>query len=199
MAKAKLNSDLIATVAGDITVFNYNGETREYLSSSVEYLAVGIGLPANSCIDAPGEVKAGSTICRTEDFTAWEYVADHRGETVWNTQTGESEVVALLGDYPTGTTTIPPVTPYDVWDGEKWATDESAKNAAEVAAAESKKYMLIQSAGNSINPLQDAVELGIATDEEKSRYDAWRKYRVLLTRVDISLAPDINWPEPPED
>jgi hypothetical protein len=31
MAKAKLNSELIATVAGDITVFNYDGETREYL------------------------------------------------------------------------------------------------------------------------------------------------------------------------
>jgi hypothetical protein len=49
------------------------------------------------------------------------------------------------------------------------------------------------------SPLQDAVELDMATDEEKSRYDAWRKYRVLLTRVDTSLAPDINWPEPPED
>ena len=33
----------------------------------------------------------------------------------------------------------------------------------------------------------------------QSRYDAWRKYRVLLTRVDTSLAPDINWPDPPED
>ncbi|MGS6381153.1 tail fiber assembly protein, partial [Enterobacter intestinihominis] len=25
------------------------------------------------------------------------------------------------------------------------------------------------------------------------------KYRVLLNRVDTSKAPDINWPEPPED
>jgi hypothetical protein len=31
MAEAKLNSELIAIVAGDITVFNYDGETREYL------------------------------------------------------------------------------------------------------------------------------------------------------------------------
>ena len=29
MAKAELNSELIATVAGDITVYNYDGETRE--------------------------------------------------------------------------------------------------------------------------------------------------------------------------
>ncbi|EMP4585213.1 tail fiber assembly protein [Enterobacter hormaechei] len=47
--------------------------------------------------------------------------------------------------------------------------------------------------------LQDAVDLDMATDEEKSRYDTWRKYRVLLTRVDTSQAPDINWPDPPED
>jgi hypothetical protein len=42
MAQAKLNSEFIATEAGDITVFNYDGDTYEYLSSSVEYLAVGL-------------------------------------------------------------------------------------------------------------------------------------------------------------
>jgi hypothetical protein len=57
MVKAELNQDMIATVAGEIPVYNYDGETREYLSSSVEYLAVGVGIPANSCIDAPGEKR----------------------------------------------------------------------------------------------------------------------------------------------
>ncbi|EMA3598805.1 tail fiber assembly protein, partial [Salmonella enterica] len=55
MTHAELNNDQIATVAGNVTVYNYDGETREYLSSSVEYLAVGVGIPANSCIDEPGE------------------------------------------------------------------------------------------------------------------------------------------------
>ncbi|WP_407251788.1 tail fiber assembly protein [Klebsiella pneumoniae] len=58
---------------------------------------------------------------------------------------------------------------------------------------------MLSEAGTAISPLQDAVELDMATDEEKSRYDARRKYRVLLMRVDTSLAPDINWPEPPKD
>ncbi len=71
MAKAKLNNELIATVTGDITVFNYDGETREYISSSVEYLAEGVGIPALSCIDAPGEIKEGFTICRTFDLNGW--------------------------------------------------------------------------------------------------------------------------------
>ncbi|EJX4580722.1 tail fiber assembly protein, partial [Salmonella enterica] len=65
MMKAELNSELIATVAGNITVYNYDGETREYLDSTVEYLAVGVGIPANSCIDAPGNSKDGFTVCRT--------------------------------------------------------------------------------------------------------------------------------------
>lgn len=47
-------------------------------------------------------------------------------------------------------------------------------------------------------PLQDAVDLDMATETEKSALLAWKKYRVLLNRVDISNAPDIDWPEPPE-
>ncbi|OSL77236.1 tail fiber assembly protein-like protein [Escherichia coli TA008] len=43
MNKAVLNSELIAIKAGDITVYNYDGETREYISTSTEYLAVGVG------------------------------------------------------------------------------------------------------------------------------------------------------------
>ena len=38
MVKAELNSDLIATMAGDITVYNYEDETREYLSLSLIHI-----------------------------------------------------------------------------------------------------------------------------------------------------------------
>ncbi|NUV22921.1 hypothetical protein MS6204_01825 [Escherichia coli] len=41
MNKAVLNSELIAIKAGDIIIYNYDGETREYISTSTEYLAVG--------------------------------------------------------------------------------------------------------------------------------------------------------------
>ncbi|HHL1887459.1 TPA: tail fiber assembly protein, partial [Klebsiella pneumoniae] len=39
--------------------------------------------------------------------------------------------------------------------------------------------------------------LEMATDDEKTRLAAWKKYRVLLNRVDTSTAPDIKWPEKP--
>ncbi|MGS5187697.1 tail fiber assembly protein, partial [Escherichia coli] len=48
-----------------------------------------------------------------------------------------------------------------------------------------------------IAPLQDAVDLEIATEEEKSLLAAWKTYRVLLNRVDTSLSPDIEWPSQP--
>ncbi|HCJ9343518.1 TPA: tail fiber assembly protein, partial [Escherichia coli] len=53
MNKVVLNSELIATKAGNVTVYNYDGETREYIATSTEYLAVGVGIPACSCLDAP--------------------------------------------------------------------------------------------------------------------------------------------------
>ncbi|HHN8340729.1 tail fiber assembly protein [Morganella morganii] len=66
-----------------------------------------------------------------------------------------------------------------------------------VAEAESKKQALMSEATVVIDPLNDAVDLGMATSEEESRLKEWRKYRVLLSRVDTSLAPDIDWPVKP--
>ncbi|HEY3984869.1 tail fiber assembly protein [Cedecea sp.] len=198
MAKAKLNSEFIATVAGDVTVFNYDGETYEYLSSSVEYLAVGVGLPANSCTDAPGEAKAGSAICRTADFTAWEYVADHRGETVYSTETGEAVIVSLPGDYPEGTTTLAPSTPYDTWSGSEWVTDNEAQHKADVEAAEQQKSALLAEAQTTISLWQTELQLGIISDEDKASLIAWMKYIKAVQAVDTSKAPDITWPDKPE-
>ena len=194
MANAKLNSKFIDTVAGDITVFNYDGGTREYISSSVEYLPVGVGIPANSCTDKPGQSKEGFSICRTPDFTAWEYVADHRGETVYSTETGEDVSITALGDYPKNTTTLAPATPYDKWNGSEWVTDSDAQQVAAVAAAETQKAQLRAVATDEIVWRQDAVSAGIATEGEAAALTEWIKYRVLLMRVDTTKP---VWPTPP--
>ncbi|HAX1725349.1 TPA: tail fiber assembly protein, partial [Escherichia coli] len=57
----------------------------------------------------------------------------------------------------------------------------------------------MQAASEHIAPLQDAVELELATEEENSLLEAWKKYRVLLNRVDTSVAPDIEWPTSPAE
>lgn len=60
-----------------------------------------------------------------------------------------------------------------------------------------KKDTLLAAAANAIAPLQDAVDLDMATEDETTLLAAWRKYRVLLSRIDASTAPDIVWPVAP--
>ncbi|OTA20461.1 phage tail fiber assembly [Xenorhabdus beddingii] len=64
--------------------------------------------------------------------------------------------------------------------------------------AEHEKRQLLRTAAENIDICQDAVDLDIATDAEHSALTAWRKYRVLLNRVDCTTAPDIEWPELPK-
>jgi len=49
-------------------------------------------------------------------------------------------------------------------------------------------------ADSEITWLQDAVDAGIATGEETAALAEWKKYRVMLMRIDTSSAPDIEWP-----
>lgn len=196
MTRAKLNSEFIATKAGDMTVFNYDGETREYLSSSVEFLATGVGIPANSCIDEPGESKEGFVICRTTDFTGWEYIPDHRGETVYSTDNGMVVVIDYPGPVREGFTSAMPATPYDHWDGSAGVTDIAAEQAANIADAETRRSQLRAIADAEISWRQDAVDSGIATDTETAALSEWKKYRVLLMRVDTAKP---VWPVNPQD
>ncbi|RXN69530.1 tail fiber assembly protein [Providencia rettgeri] len=63
-----------------------------------------------------------------------------------------------------------------------------------IAEAEYQKQALLNEATAVIAPLQDAVDLGIATDEERAQLIKWKEYRVLLNRIDVSTASDIDWP-----
>lgn len=67
-----------------------------------------------------------------------------------------------------------------------------------IANAEEQKHALMSAATEVIAPLQDAVDLSMATDTESACLQGWKKYRVLLNRVDTSKAPDIEWPEKPQ-
>lgn len=66
-----------------------------------------------------------------------------------------------------------------------------------IAAAASKKNQLRAMADEEIAWLQDAVDVGIATDKETALLAAWKTYRVQLMRIDTSTAPDIEWPNTP--
>lgn len=197
MAKAELNQDMIATMAGEITVFNYDGETREYLSSSVEYLAVGVGIPANSCVEVQGESKTGFAICRTEDLSSWEYITDHRGETVYSTETMQQVEVTALGEYPEGATPNAPASPYDKWDGEKWVTDSAAKYEGDIADAEQYRQTLLAQVDKLTSDWRVELMLGDIIEENKKKLSSWMAYKAAIKAVDVSTAPDVSWPVKP--
>ena len=197
MNEAILGENNIATTAGNITVYNYDKTTREYIGRSVEYLPFGVGIPASSCTDAPPKNKEGFAICRNADFTTWEYVADHRGETVYSTETGEEVSVTALGDYPENTTTLAPDTPYDKWNGNKWVTDTEAQHTADVEAAEQQKDSLLLEAQAKISFWQTELQLGSISDDDKASLIEWLAYIKLSQAIDTTTAPDIVWPNPP--
>lgn len=83
--------------------------------------------------------------------------------------------------------------------GQPVVTEQPAPTQEELAGmAEAKKAELLRMASDAISLLMDAVELEMATDPEKARLTAWKKYRVLLNRVDTA-ATTIEWPEVPDN
>lgn len=83
-----------------------------------------------------------------------------------------------------------------IFDGKK-ITPRVIPKSELIAQAEETRAQLMAEANQKITPLQDAADLGIATDIELAQLKAWKTYRVLLSRVDVSTAPDIAWPEVP--
>jgi len=95
-------------------------------------------------------------------------------------------------------TTLPeqPEVNYRYSGGVFTAPVMDAENA--VLVASSRLAAEMDEANRTIAPLQDAVDISIATDEEITRLAEWKRYRVELSRIDTSKAPDIEWPVTPE-
>ncbi len=184
-----------ASTAGTIRVFHYVSSTGEYWGWSDEYIPVGVSLPGSSTTIDPGDDVDGHAWVFDGSF--WVSKEDHRDEIVYSTETGSEVIVKYIGEIKDGFTTDAPVTPYDKWDGTQWVTDTDAQHAADVAVAVQKKNSLRSAADVEISWLQDAVDAGIATDEETALLAAWKTYRVQLMRIKTDTAPDIEWPTPP--
>ncbi|MVT83202.1 tail fiber assembly protein [Pantoea agglomerans] len=85
---------------------------------------------------------------------------------------------------------------YRYSDGVFTAPVTDAENAALIAS--SRLAAATDEANRIIAPLQDAFDISIATDEEVTRLAKWKRYRVALSRIDISQIHDIEWPEKPD-
>lgn len=180
-----------------LTVYNLCTDTRELIGAENCCVPANTGLPASCTNIKPPKEKAGFAVVFDENNGTWQYVADHRGKTCWNIQNHQMQVIDMLGDMPSEMTEKAPSSDFDMWDGKEWVKNAQAEKdfQTDIAARELKERMSL--AINTIGTLQDAVDLGMATDVEKSSLTAWRTYRVLLSRVDTANAPDIDWPPIP--
>ena len=146
---------------------------------------------------APPDIPAGFVAVFNSDESSWHLVEDHRGKMVYDVASGDALFISELGPLPENVTWLSPEGEFQKWNGTVWVKDTEAEKLFRIREAEETKNSLMQVASEHIAPLQDAVDLEIATEEETSLLEAWKKYRVLLNRVDTSTAQDIEWPALP--
>ncbi|EOE6860077.1 tail fiber assembly protein [Cronobacter dublinensis] len=172
-------------------------DSGEYIGSADVLISEGTGLPAGAHIDMPPAAEEGQAIVRAEDGSKWILVPDYRGKTIYATNKDSAKIVSVPGEIPEGFTLSGPPEQWESWNGEQWVADEVALKAHHQAEANEKKSTLINAASGEISLLQDAVDLDMATPEESERLLALKKYRVILSRIDTTKAPDIVWPTSP--
>jgi len=191
---AVLDDNGLTVSAGWTVVYNVDAK-GEFLHATYQYLPIGVGLPANAYIDAPKNVKDNQAIIHNGE--QWIYPPDLRGTKIYSTKTGAETIMQEIGEIPEGYTTLKPTSEFDSWDGEQWILDTEKQHQHDIDVATSQKKQLLSEANEQISYLQDAIDADIATDEEKTLFAEWKKYRVLLNRIDIEQAQNIEWPEKP--
>ncbi|WP_064773101.1 tail fiber assembly protein, partial [Escherichia coli] len=180
-----------------IKIYNLLAGTNEFIGEGDAYIPPHTGLPANSTDIEPPDIPAGFVAVFNSDEASWHLVEDHRGKTVYDVASGDALFISELGSLPENVTWLSPEGEFQKWNGTTWVKDAEAEKLFRIREAEETKNSLMQVASEHIAPLQDAADLEIATEGETSLLEAWKKYRVLLNRVDTSTAPDIEWPAVP--
>ena len=191
---AVLDNSGLTISAGWAIIYSVDAK-GEFLQATYQYLPIGVGLPANAYLDAPKNVKDNQAIIH--DGQQWTYPKDLRGTKIYSTETGAEMTMQEVGEIPDGYTTLKPASEFDSWDGKKWQLDKNKQHQYEVNQASVKKNQLLAEATTQISYLQDAVDTEIASEQETQLLAEWKKYRVLLNRVDVNHAPDIEWPSQP--
>ncbi|SUP83719.1 tail fiber assembly protein [Yersinia wautersii] len=89
------------------------------------------------------------------------------------------------------------------WTGGVWVEtsgpstiDIAAQKSALIAQAKARKTKLIGDASDRIEILKDRIEAG---EDKAAELKLWKSYRIALDDIDVSAAPDIEWPVSPDD
>lgn len=183
--------------AQTIKIYNLRSDTHEFIGAGDAYIPPHTGLPANCTTKPAPETEDGFVAIFDLENGKWTVCEDHRGEVVYDIKTGNEIFITSLGAYPAETTTTPPANSWQKWDGEAWIDDAVAKHSATVSEAAYIKKNKQNKANSIIDTLQDAIDYKMATDNEKELLVEWKKYRVLLNRINPEDVLNIDWPVEP--
>ncbi|WP_334473502.1 tail fiber assembly protein [Arsenophonus sp. PmNCSU2021_1] len=177
--------------------YTYTSDTHELLGPCDAYTDETHEILPFHTEKKPLDKRQGFAVVFNEQNQEWEYQEDHRGLVLFDTKSRQSVTIEKLGKVPKYLTPLAPKSEYDVWDGERWVKDVEAENLAKRHKLEGIKQQKLYDATCEIAPLQDAIDLDMATEEEKKRLIVWKRYRVLVNRIETSTTQEITWPKPP--
>ncbi len=170
-----------------------------YLHKETEYVSRGTGLSSGAYLDAPPKAKKGFAIVRKNE--KWEYIADHRDETVYSTTDGSTVKVQEIGNYPANTTTDPRPSEYHTWWQGKW---HLSKDAQAKQLQDTREQLLIVAAQQAQAIIDGVVKANTIPDFERQSWaiqaaeaNAWAKDKSTPTPTleKIALSRDVNLDE----
>ncbi|WP_294884411.1 tail fiber assembly protein [uncultured Gilliamella sp.] len=150
-------------------------------------------LPPDNALRVKPEFKEGFHPC--EKNGEWIQIEDHRDKTVYNIETQEASKIEYLGSIKENFTQLEPFQ-FSKWNGKKWVLDEDEQNAFKIKQNKMLKNSLLNEANENISILQDAIDLNMSEDGDEEKLKAWKKYRILINRIDVSNIP-LVFPEKP--
>ena len=100
-----------------------------------------------------------------------------------------------IGSIKEGFTLLEPFQ-FSRWNGKKWVLDEDEQKEFKIKQNKILKNSLLNEANENISILQDSIDFDMAEDGDEEKLKAWKKYRILLNRIDISNI-TVVFPEKP--
>jgi len=145
-------------------------------------------------------LRSDGTVPHNWQDGEWQVQPDFRGAPIFSTKDGGPYPLGKsyngIGLLPEDATTQARPSLAHFWSGAAWVLDPVEDAKQRKAAAVQERATRVDAARDAMVPLEFAAELGEATDAEATLLQAWKRYIVALSRVDVS-ALEIQWPEPP--
>lgn len=150
-------------------------------------------MPRNVLLVEPLPSKEGFAVVANADLSGTEYVEDHRGKTIYNTQDcKESKTVEKLGVVEEGWTLLKPSTQFDEWIDGAWVTNEQAQYEAHVKQVDATRRSLYLNVDALRN---EAAMIRMLEENETKAVDYDEQAKALY----LKIRDENPWPEPPEE